>query len=320
MLQSSQSSFGVGGVACRVIIDFCILLAIGGVILYYGVWGEPRNTGFFCYDPTLSHPYRESSVPSAWLYSAGVFLPFIFVAMTELSRTRRSGGNITAFLADLYAHFVIWYGFGALVSQAVTYVLKFYVSRLRPHFFAVCKPDYTAFASLCETDSFILDYNCTNTDYSASVLREAYQSFPSGHSSFGFHAAAFLCLYLRERWRKNAGGIVWRPFIQFVFLTAAMIVGISRVNDFKHFPSDVVSGALLGALVALFVYFTIDLSGLRNHYLFDIQESRSSLTRSYPKEPDRMPRNTSQVGLMGTRRIDSNYKTFDCYADSLQDE
>ena len=36
--------------------------------------------------------------------------------------------------------------FGGAFTLTLTNIMKYYIGRLRPHFFAVCKPDYSAFS------------------------------------------------------------------------------------------------------------------------------------------------------------------------------
>lgn len=66
-------------------------------------------------------------------------------------------------------------------------------------------------------------------------------SFPSGHTLISFGAAITILLF-NKKW-----GIV-------AILTAIM-VGISRLYLFLHFPTDVLFGAILGTIIALLVYY-----------------------------------------------------------------
>lgn len=65
-------------------------------------------------------------------------------------------------------------------------------------------------------------------------------SFPSGHTSSSFSAAAFLWLSY-----KRAG---------YAAMLAAAFIAFSRLYFYVHFPSDVFVGALLGTAVAFCVH------------------------------------------------------------------
>lgn len=62
-------------------------------------------------------------------------------------------------------------------------------------------------------------------------------SFPSGHTTSAFAAAVALGM-MALRWRA-------------LLLSAAALIGVSRVLVGAHYPSDVVAGAALGSLVTL---------------------------------------------------------------------
>lgn len=70
---------------------------------------------------------------------------------------------------------------------------------------------------------------------------EAYSSFPSGHAITSF-ALAF------------AVSAVW-PRMRFAMLAYAILVAISRLVLLAHHPSDVVAGALIGVIGAMFVRY-----------------------------------------------------------------
>ena len=71
-------------------------------------------------------------------------------------------------------------------------------------------------------------------------------SFPSGHSATVFALATSLALYDRNKKRG------W------LYLVLAILVGYSRIYLSQHFPLDVWTGALIGLLVAVWVYLLLD--------------------------------------------------------------
>ena len=78
---------------------------------------------------------------------------------------------------------------GAAVTVVLTNVGKYTVGRLRPHFLAVCKPDFSKLNCTTGVEkNFITNYECTGDE---DLIKEARLSFPSGHSSFAgilFHS------------------------------------------------------------------------------------------------------------------------------------
>lgn len=78
---------------------------------------------------------------------------------------------------------------------------------------------------------------------------EAYGSFFCGHASAAFTAAVFTASYYSEMHPSSPyGGIVWATS-----LSLAGFVGALRIAAGKHYPTDVVAGALVGTGVSLLV-------------------------------------------------------------------
>lgn len=143
------------------------------------------------------------------------------------------------------------------ITCLVTSAVKLYVGYLRPIFYDVCVPDDT--------------YEYCSSEHQNDVRK----SFPSGHASISFCGMALLSFFLEGRfgvsslrmWQQDLASGEFRltqlrpiqlerivsiccyaPFLLAFFIAA------SRVADNKHFPADVVGGAVLGTSVASFVH------------------------------------------------------------------
>ena len=78
---------------------------------------------------------------------------------------------------------------------------------------------------------------------------EAYGSFFSGHASAAFTVAVFTGEWFSEVYPNSPyRGIVWAGS-----LSAAGLVGVLRIAAGKHYPTDVVAGALVGSGISLAV-------------------------------------------------------------------
>ncbi|CAF95179.1 unnamed protein product [Tetraodon nigroviridis] len=65
-----------------------------------------------------------------------------------------------------------------------------------------------------------------------------------------------LTFYLQARlsWR---GARLLRPLIQFLLVMIAIYTGLTRISDYRHHPSDVLTGFIQGGLTAYWVAFYI---------------------------------------------------------------
>ena len=68
--------------------------------------------------------------------------------------------------------------------------------------------------------------------------KEQYTSFPSGHTTTAFAVASVLAHGYKDK--------IW---IGITSYSIATLVGISRINDNKHWATDVLAGAVLGAFI-----------------------------------------------------------------------
>lgn len=56
-------------------------ISVSLLVLYLFLHGKPSQTGFFCDDPSLSYPSKESSVSTYILLAAGFAVSFLLVCM-----------------------------------------------------------------------------------------------------------------------------------------------------------------------------------------------------------------------------------------------
>jgi len=59
---------------------------------------------------------------------------------------------------------IIYFWLGSGLAQITVNLGKYYIGRLRPHFFQACKPNIDCTLQ----DQYIVDYTCTNPEISAA--------------------------------------------------------------------------------------------------------------------------------------------------------
>ena len=53
---------------------------------------------------------------------------------------------------------------------------------------------------------------------------------------------------------------ILRPFLQFLIYTLAIYIALTRISDYRHHPTDVITGIIVGNLFAILILFlTVDL-------------------------------------------------------------
>lgn len=247
---------------CRLLADsLCIALVLTPAVVARHM--TPHRRSIDCDDPTIRHPYRKSSVPANPLFSLGYLLVVITIVSLESYNYRWRGDSSSKRSYQMLSSLSVppipeWlyssmrcfacYNFGCFITYSLTQIVKIAVGRLRPHFWAACRPRFLV--EHCPHGASVDDYVCTNLDRAA--IREARLSFFSGHASFAMFTAVFLAVYLQRRMRERAARY-WRQLLQVALFSSAMLVGLSRVSDYKHHASDVIAGSVLGAAIALFV-------------------------------------------------------------------
>uniref|UniRef100_A0ACB8EMQ7 Uncharacterized protein n=1 Tax=Sphaerodactylus townsendi TaxID=933632 RepID=A0ACB8EMQ7_9SAUR len=231
---------------------------------------SPVRHGFFCNDSSISYPLLHTeTISDSVLISVGILITSLAVTLGESYHVHyfpHSSHSIVRnpYVVALYKEIGAFL-FGCTVGQSLTNMAKMSVGRLRPHFLAACRPNFT---HLNCSAGYIEDYHCTGSPSAEKEARfgvliielhfipTAEKSFYSGHASFAMYSMMYLVFYLQARftWR---GARLLRPLVQFVLLMLALYTGLTRISDYRHHPSDVAVGLLQGALVAYWVAFRV---------------------------------------------------------------
>ncbi|XP_051572452.1 phospholipid phosphatase 3-like [Myxocyprinus asiaticus] len=216
----------------------------------------PYMRGFFCGDSSITYPYIESeAISDSMLIAGGIIITGLTIAVGECYRVRFRGVHSRAFVRNCYVSCLYKelgsFLFGCCVGQSLTNMAKLSVGRLRPHFLSVCNVTYDSLN--CIPGTYISDIVCKNKK---KMVEEARKSFFSGHASFAMYTMLYLAFYLQARlsWR---GARLLRPLLQFMLVMLAMYTGLSRISDYRHHPTDVLTGFLQGGLTAYWVAFYI---------------------------------------------------------------
>lgn len=208
--------------------------------------------GFFCADLSIRYPYHECTITVPMLLVCMLLLPMLFLSVVEIMRLCHNF-RLRQYLRNASLSLGC-FSFGFIATYLTTELAKNVVRRLRPHFYMACRPQLNN-GSTCDDlmnrNLFVEQYYCSNRNLSARQLRELYVSFPSAHSSLSFYAMLFLAFYLHAIWRGGRGvNRVLRHLLQFLFLSLAWFISLSRVADYWHHWSDVMAGAVMGIIYA----------------------------------------------------------------------
>ncbi|KAM6227906.1 phospholipid phosphatase 1 isoform 1-T1 [Spheniscus humboldti] len=236
---------------------------------------KPYQRGFFCNDDSIKYPFHDSTITSTVLYTVGFTLPIFSIILGETLSVSYNHLHSNSFVRNNYVATIYkaigTFIFGAAASQSLTDIAKYSIGRLRPHFLAVCQPDWTRIN--CSL-GYIENFSCQGDK---AKINEGRLSFYSGHSSFSMYCMLFLALYLQARMKGDWARLV-RPTLQFGLIAASIYVGLSRVSDYKHHWSDVLTGLIQGAVVAvLIVVYVSDFFKVRGCTFQPKEDSHTTL-------------------------------------------
>ncbi|KIW82476.1 hypothetical protein Z517_05503 [Fonsecaea pedrosoi CBS 271.37] len=212
----SSLASGIGRVSKRLIasyiLDWILILgtaAVGGA--FSKIHGNKRP--FSLQDPDISYPYHEDTVTVPVLIVVAIVAPGVITAAISLlfipgPTAHRSTPKALLWRRKLWEWNAAWMGLGVALAGAfvITEGLKDLAGKPRPFLLAVCDPDLSPEAirrhrvgglgtSLDSATPILVDWHiCRTTDQ--SKLRNAFASWPSGHSSFSWAGMLYLTFFI----------------------------------------------------------------------------------------------------------------------------
>lgn len=255
-------------------------------------------------DPGLSMPAPKETVPHPELFLVSIGLPTILIALVHIRhiiiahrRQRVSADKEPEDAASLRSWRRLFISASWLMvtltqGLAITFcgimLLKSLTGMHRPSFFALC--NYKGYrdclngsAEHCEKyfqstrpGVFGSLKHCKGTAWDVA---DAQHSFVSGHSAVAFCGMMFTVLYLR-----SALGVPHGIFLSLRGLATAsplpiaILIAVSRIRDYRHRVGDVLGGATIGIVAAVFSwrhYINRRRMGLAPHLHQELAENRA---------------------------------------------
>mmetsp|Transcript_9134 Transcript_9134/g.13009 ORF Transcript_9134/g.13009 Transcript_9134/m.13009 type:complete len:449 (+) Transcript_9134:160-1506(+) len=218
----------------------------------------PSN-GDVVLDFDLNHPWVDPpAIPSNLLIHSSITIPFLLMmCIIQIMICVQGNINCGFMLGSAEIHSLVCsFSLAIGSSEGITQVIKYFVLRKRPNFYALC--GFNTSTLKCEAP---LDR-----------IQEAMFSFPSGHTSLSFCGMTFLVWFLLGKLVRNAmaarHNYIYGSFSVFVYPTqkicmyACMIlpwgystyVGVTRIVDTWHHVDDVLAGCFIGTTCATIAY------------------------------------------------------------------
>lgn len=224
-----------------------VLLGILLVIYPFAYSLEPFQRQFYINDLTISHPYAKTQrVSNNQLFLYAAWIPISAIAAVSLLITKPKH--------KIYVTYVSLIGvcISVLSASIITDVLKNFFGRHRPDFLARCIPRADA-----PRDVMVFAKDVCTSDKIERLL-DGFRTTPLGHSSMSFAGLLYLLLWLLGQltvFRPQAGA--WRSAVAFLPTLGAMLIALSRTEDYRHHFIDVFVGLCLGAVIAVWLYFRL---------------------------------------------------------------
>jgi len=220
-----------------------VLFVVGFLVVEYVTSPFERHISPEAWEE-LKYPFDRHNTVPGWLVPVyGLVVPVVLAAVYHAVFRC----EIREFHDLLYSVMI-----NVAITAAATGFLKETLGRPRPNFFERCYGDTYNLTEALPFDHYNPP-DCTNPD--KSEVEEGRRSFPSGHSSWAMCSMFYITLFLIGKMHVFDGrGHFWKLAVSLIPTWLAVVIGITRIDDYMHHWTDVVAGWLLGMLVALMVY------------------------------------------------------------------
>jgi len=198
------------------IVDFADsgrFLAVLGGIFNLALGDRSNKRPFYLQDPSITFPNKENTVSIPAVAVVALLVPAIITMVISLvlipgPTASKSTPKSLIWRRKIWEWNTAWMGLCLSCASAfmITEGLKDLAGKPRPHMLAVCNPDLSAidqyrlggfgesFDTTGATPIRVSPGICQETNQ--DLLRDAFASWPSGHSSFSVAGLLYLSLYL----------------------------------------------------------------------------------------------------------------------------
>lgn len=183
------------------------------------------------HDYTITYPHTPAAlqqVPAPLLWKVVFVMPLVLLPPLIFVTTRHPKVSAIRLLSQLLLGVFSSVG----VALCLVCLTKNYIGRLRPDFVARCQP----VAGKCTGDR--------------AVVMEGRKSFPSGHSALSFASMGYVSLAwlsaLLGAPTPPAFGSLLKLMLSALPWAVALLIALSRYDDYWHHWQDILVGTLLG--------------------------------------------------------------------------
>ncbi|OHS97781.1 PAP2 superfamily protein [Tritrichomonas foetus] len=208
------------------IFEWILTLCIGACAGLIAIAIEPHQENAVYNNPIENYPYSGETIGAPLLFIIVIVIPCIIIGFIAITYPRK--------LELCFAYISL--AQTLCITLLITEALKVFVARPRPNYFHYCGFNKES-------------KRCTGPE---SYQKDAKVSFPSGHASISFCATTWFSLFLQQFF--NFSGELWFILIRFTPTVIAIFISATRITDYMHHVSDVISGAVLGMGIAVLIF------------------------------------------------------------------